>query len=157
MQIRPYVWYPRAVVDDWIKHRSEEMAAIQLRGYYLQVEPENKRFRFVRKTDTRLSEGGRQKTYVLENAFIVEPIKKRRPQQRVDSLMLGLIDESKKTGLAPLLTDPRVAEVVSQAARDGRTGVTAEEVRRIAQLFLDRAEKERNERESHMVTRPSIK
>lgn len=157
MQIRPYVWYPKAVVDDWIRNRSEEMAAIQLRGYYLQVEPENRRFRFVRKMDTRLSEGGRQKTYVLENAFQVEPIKKRTPQKRVDSLMLGLIDESKKTGLAPLLSDPRVKEIVSQAAIDGRTGVTAEEVRRIAQLFLDRAEKERNERESHLVVRPSVK
>lgn len=69
----------------------------------------------------------------------IEPIRKRTPLQRVDSLMLKVLGDMKA---GRVLTEAQIKEIVGEAWKDGRTEITGEVVRQVAQRFLERAEKE---------------
>ena len=68
-------------------------------------------------------------------------IRKRTPQQRVDSLMLKFIEDCKRTGTVPGLDDERISAIVGQAWKTGRSEITAEVVKKVAQHFLTEAER----------------
>lgn len=97
----------------------------------------------------------------------LDPIVKRTPQQRTDSLMLKWITEMKKAGGMPSLIgdvpdnasvkeretiernranekklmDEKIAEIVGAAWTEGRTEITADVVRQVAAHFLGESEK----------------
>lgn len=72
----------------------------------------------------------------------VDPIKKRTPMERVDSLMLRLVDDCKRTGTIPLVDDARIKLLVGEAWKAGKN-LTAEDIRTVAANLLKRAEKEK--------------
>ncbi len=97
---------------------------------------------------TNTAKGLKGKTYTQEGAVAamqaeLPPIVKRTPQERVDSLMLRFIDDCKRAGTVPGLDDVKVGFLVGEAWKSGRSEVTGEMVRQVAQSFLDKAEKER--------------
>jgi hypothetical protein len=71
-----------------------------------------------------------------------DPIKKRTPMERVDSLMLKLVDDCKRTGTIPLVDDARIKLLVGESWRAGKQ-LTGEDIRRVASNLLARAEKEK--------------
>lgn len=68
------------------------------------------------------------------------PIVRRTAQQRVDSLMIRLLEAAKTEGRA-FLPDSVIREVVGEAWKDGRVEITAEVVRQVAAHFLQRADR----------------
>lgn len=143
-------WYTKDEVAQMMQ--SPELTAIQLKGYYL--ETDGARFRFIHDSRSAGKRRALQAT-VYDDLSDIEPIRKRKPVERVDSLMLSLIKDCKQTGRVPGLSDAKIREIVGQGWKDGRLDITTEEVRRVCQYFLDDAEKKRIEHESHMVTTPS--
>jgi hypothetical protein len=69
-----------------------------------------------------------------------EPIKKRTPMERVDSLMLRFIDDCKRAGTVPLMGDDRISLIIGEAWRAGRSEITGEVIRKVAADFLQKAE-----------------
>lgn len=82
-----------------------------------------------------------------------ELIRKRTPQERVDSLMLKFISDCRASGTVPGLDDARISAIVGSAWLNGRTEITAEVVRRVAQHFLQDAENKFNAAEDKRVVR----
>jgi hypothetical protein len=72
----------------------------------------------------------------------LDPIKKRTPMERVDSMMLRLVDDCKRTGTLPLVDDVRIKQLVGESWRAGKQ-LTGEDIRRVASNLLARAEKEK--------------
>jgi hypothetical protein len=83
----------------------------------------------------------------------IDPIKKRTPMQRVDSLMLRFIDDCKKTGTVPGLDDARISHILGESWKAGRNEVTAEVIRRVAASFLAKAEREHEAKLAKQITR----
>jgi hypothetical protein len=77
-----------------------------------------------------------------EDPWKLDPIRKRTRMERVDSLMLRFIEDCKKTGTVPGLSDAKVSEIVGEAWVTGRNEVTAEVVRSVAAHFLNEAAKQ---------------
>lgn len=80
-------------------------------------------------------------------------IKRRTPQERVDSLMLRFIDDCRRTGTVPGIDDERISFIVGQAWLTGRNEITAEVIQRVAQHFLADADKKFEAAEQKRVTR----
>jgi hypothetical protein len=72
----------------------------------------------------------------------IDPIKKRTPMERVDSLMLRFIDDCKRTGTLPGVEDWRIKLLVGESWKAGKR-LTGEDIRTIAANLLARAEKEK--------------
>ncbi len=89
-----------------------------------------------------------------EDPWPKDPIRKRTPQQRVDSLMLKFIDDCKRTGTVPGLSDERIRAIVGEDWKDGQArGITAEDVRAVATHFLSEAANRHEASEYKKVTR----
>jgi hypothetical protein len=71
------------------------------------------------------------------------PIVRRTPMERVDSMMLRLIDDCKRTGTVPLVSDDRIKAILGERWRAGKTDLTAEDIRTVASHLLARAEQQR--------------
>ena len=71
-----------------------------------------------------------------------DPIKRRTPMERVDSLMLRLVDDCKRTGTIPGLEDWRIKLLVGESWKAGKN-LSGEDIRRVAANLLARAEKEK--------------
>jgi hypothetical protein len=82
-----------------------------------------------------------------------EPIKRRTPQERLDSLMLRFIEDCKETGSVPGLDDDRISFLVGEAWRSGRSEMTGEIVRQVARHFLEDAEKKKEASDYKRVVR----
>jgi len=146
--LRPYQWYPKADVDDIILNNPGAIEAIQLKGYVLQFEPENDRFRFVRQQDT----GFTDKTYTgyFEDP---DPIVKRNPLKRVESLLLRFVEDCKATGRVPGLSDQQIRDILGPQWTDGRLDITVEEVKTVAAWFITDAEAKREAANLKRTTR----
>lgn len=72
----------------------------------------------------------------------IDPIRKRTPMERVDSLMLRLVDDCKRTGTIPLVDDARIKLLVGESWKAGKN-LSAEDIRTVAANLLRRAEKEK--------------
>lgn len=81
-----------------------------------------------------------------------EPIQKRTPQQRLDSLMLRFIEDCKQAGTVPALDDDRISFILGEAWKAGRSEMTAEVVRQVARHFLEDAQKKQEAIDFKKVT-----
>jgi len=84
----------------------------------------------------------------------VGSIKKRTPQQRIDSMMTRWIEDCKKHGTVPGINDPMMSMILGEAWMSGMHNITAEQVRQVVQHFLNRAEKEKAEANRKLIVTP---
>ena len=82
------------------------------------------------------------------------PVKKRTPQERVDSLMARWIEDCMRTGTVPGLDDPMLATILDLNFQAGRTNLTAENVRTVVAHFLAEAEKKKEAANRKLIVRP---
>lgn len=138
-----------------------ELAGMALQGYVLRANDDGT-MQFVHWTKATGGGGtfngkparpGRGYTATEDPWGDLPPIVKRTPQQRVDSLMVRFIEDCRKTGTVPGLSDARISAILGYTKNTNRDGVTAEDIRRIAQHFLTNAESKREDDLSRRVTR----
>ena len=99
------------------------------------------------------------KTYTLgwdEDPFPVDPIRKRSPQERMDSMMTRLVGDWRKTGGIPGLSEEKIRELVGRSWKRGNP-LTAAQVRTAVATLLQNAETkyEASERRKVVRTAPS--
>ena len=97
------------------------------------------------------------KTYALgwdEDPFPVDPIRKRTPQERTNSMMTRLVGDWRKTGGIPGLSEEKVRELVGRSWKRGNP-LSAAEVRRAAASLLQDAEAKYEASERKKVVRTS--
>jgi hypothetical protein len=159
VEIRPNKRYTQAEITEL--RNDPRFADFAMKGYVLRLD-EDMMFSFVHWTQATSGrnpgELRRMRKYHNPRAMEqltegLEPIVKRTPQQRVDSLMLRFIEECKRAGTVPGLQDPFITTIVGEAWKSGITEITAETVRRVAQSFLEKADRKFQEEESRRVTR----
>ena len=97
------------------------------------------------------------RTYGLgwdEDPFPLEPIKKRTPQQRTDSMMQRLLEGQRTLGQEMGLSEERVRELTARSWKRGQP-VTAEHVRAAAATLLRVAEAKHEVSERKRIVRTS--
>lgn len=85
----------------------------------------------------------------------IEPIVKRTPDQRVDSMMQRLVEHHKQTGTVPGIGDPEIMAVLGMTRGTKREGVTAEDIQRIVAHMLQKAENKKNRDDFNKIVVPS--
>jgi len=132
--------YTQAQIDDIV--RSSSASEIMLRGYVLRVQDG---FTYIVPAKDATAQQARPRTASVGlDAFGELPaINKRKPADRVDSLMLKWLEDMKAAGTVPGLSDAKVSEIVGEAWKSGRLEVTTEMVKTVASHFLAKAERER--------------
>lgn len=126
-----------------LKRRMDGKTAQQLafQGYVLRFEPLDDTYTVVPyKQAAGIGNKGTKDVYSGGTFEPLDPIVKRTPQERVDSLMLRWLADCKAAGTVPGLDDEKIREIVGAAWVAGRSEVTAEVVRMVAQHFLTKAE-----------------
>ncbi len=106
------------------------------------------------------TETGSAKTYVSDNFTEVmrqdveteHPIVRSSPQEKVARLALRVMGEVKRTGRVTGLSDEELAAIVGESWKVGQP-LTGEDLQKLAQWFMGRAEVDNTESESHRVTR----
>jgi hypothetical protein len=88
------------------------------------------------------------------DAGTIAPVKKRTPQQRLDSLMQRFVDDCLRTGTVPGLQDPMISTILGMAWMSGKNQITASHVRTVAAWFLERAEREKERANRKLIVRP---
>jgi hypothetical protein len=119
---------------------------LKLQGYVLRMEPLDGSWSVVPWYDASLGDtfGTLREPVTGQGTFEpLEPIKKRTPMERVDSLMLRFIDDCKKAGTVPLMSDDRISLIIGEAWRARRSEITWDVVRKVAADFLQKAENKR--------------
>jgi len=76
----------------------------------------------------------------IEEIFPTEPIAKRTPQQRKDSLIQRWWDACRKAGTVPGLTDEQLTELFGREWKAGVSEITYEDLSRMAATMLGDAE-----------------
>jgi len=89
----------------------------------------------------------------IREIFPVEPIKRRTPQQRLDSLHASWAPEATAGGF-PGLSEEQVRELVGRAWKRGEP-VSSDDVRALAASMLEQAETKREASERKKVVRTS--
>ena len=145
MGIKTYHWYSQEEID--VMLQSPELASIQLRGYYLETDGVS--FRFIHDRD---SFGKRPKqTYTIPVPDDIDPIVKRTPHERTDSLVSSIIADCMQAGSVPGFSDARMTELLGYRWVNGISVMTDAVARSIAAKFLTMAERLRREHEGHNV------
>ena len=161
---------------------------LEFRGYVLQYDALSGTYAVVHWTQASQpfrQDGSRAQRRAVSKSIgadafgTLDPIVKRTPQQRVDSLMAKWLVEMKQAGGLPHLMgeppsglttaerddfyrrkkeegevmDNAIKAIVGEAWKDGRTEITADIVRTVAAHFLSEAEVQHEEKVSHQVTR----
>ncbi len=100
--------------------------------------------------------GPRHFTVTPNEPLVAPPIQKRTPQQRLSSLSQKWIEDTRKAGGIPGLSDAKVSELVGRSWKRGDP-FTAEDVRAAAATMLSEAENkyEASERKKIVRTAPS--
>ena len=121
----------------------EDAEALKLQGYFLEYNPLDQTFRVKHYTQGSAPMRGDGKIVTGTATFDeLPPIRKRTPHERVDSLMLKFIGDMRQAGTIPGVDDEKVREIVGEAWKTGRTEITGEVVRQVAQYFLNQAEQQ---------------
>lgn len=92
------------------------------------------------------------------NAFNLDdiaPIRRRTPDERVDSMMQRLVEHHRATGTVPGLGDPEIMAVLGMTKGTKREGVTAEDIQRIVAHMLQKAENIKNRDDFSKIVVPS--
>ena len=82
----------------------------------------------------------------------LDPIVKRTPQQRVDSLLLKIQEDCLRYKTVPGLTDAKIGEILGEKWETGKSKMTTDSARRVAAWFLAKAEADAKEKARHQVT-----
>ena len=96
---------------------------------------------------------GYEDTRPMDEVFPKEPIKKRTPQQRVESLVNRWIDDCKRAGGIPGVSEEQVSAVLGEHWKLSPSGITVEDVRKLAVAMLKRAENKYEASEQKKVVR----
>lgn len=154
MKLVPGKRYTRQQMAELIDQSTAD--ELKLQGYVLRMEPLDQSWSVVPWYDASLGDtfGTMRAPVTGEGQFApLDPIKKRTPMERVDSLMLRFIDDCKKTGTVPGLEDARIKHILGESWKAGRNEITAEDVRKVAASFLEKAEKEHEAKLAKQITR----
>lgn len=134
----------------------EVAKGLQARGMVLEFDVMSQTYQLTHFTKAKTSEIS-GKPVMGQGAFEpLDPIRKRTPQERVDSLMLRLIEDCKAAGTVPGLDDMRISHILGEAWKTGRSEVTAEVIRQVAQDFLADAEAKKNHADYKRTVTPSL-
>ena len=85
----------------------------------------------------------------------LDPIEKRSPQERVNSLMLRFMEDCKAAGTVPGLDDMRISWILGEAWKTGMSQITGEHIRTIAAHYLQKAENEKAAADYKRTVTPS--
>ena len=142
-----------------LMRQDPDLAKVAMKGYHLRLDDDGM-FSFVpyKETYSGAHERGKQRVFRPKDNTVplFDPPgtpRRRTPVERVDSLMLKLIGDVQRLGQVPGVEDKRITEIVGEAWRSGRSEVSGEMVRRVAQHFLEKAEKENEAAQNKRVTR----
>lgn len=86
----------------------------------------------------------------------IAPIRRRTPEERVDSMMVRLIDHCKATGQVPGEGDPEIMAILGFTKGTKREGVTGEDIRRVVAHLLQTAENKKNREDFSKIVVPSL-
>ena len=89
-----------------------------------------------------------------EDPFPVDPIRRRTPQQRVESLTRKFLEDCRRAGKVPGLSDEKVTELTANSWKRGQP-FTGEHVRQVAASLLADAENRYEASERKKVVRTS--
>ncbi len=130
---------------------------LKMKGYVLQFDVVSQTYGVVHWTQAASgADPGTFRPDTRGGTGLFEPlpsIQKRTPNERVDSLMMKMIDDCKKSGTVPGLSDERINTILGASKGTKRDGITAEEVRRVAAHFLQDAEDKHELKLSKQITR----
>lgn len=137
---------------------SGELKDIALHGYVARADTDflgNRVMRFVHVSEA--TDFDNPRSYAIPDAKekLREGLperKKRTPQQQVASLLVRMLSQVKSTGGLGL-TDEQVRSITGEAWKQGITGWTAEDVRKVAQSLMESADKASVERDRHRTAR----
>lgn len=168
MDIIPGKLYTKEQIREM--RESPQLRGLAIQGYVLRLE--NGMFSFVHWTqasgggisDKRRSNpddpaittlpAGRVYTADIDWGEGLTPIKKRTPAQRLDSMMIKVIEDFKA---GRVMTEEQIKMFVSDATaeawRTGRTEITADVVREVLSHFFRQAEIEQEKRDRKHVVR----
>jgi hypothetical protein len=79
-------------------------------------------------------------TRTMEEIFPTEPIKKRTPQERKDSLINRWWESCKKAGTVPGLSDEQLTNLFGREWKTGVSEITYADIERMASAMLQEAE-----------------
>ena len=85
----------------------------------------------------------------------IAPIRRRTPDERVDSMMQRMVEHHRQTGTVPGLGDPEILTVLGMTKGTKREGVTAEDIQRIVTHMLQKAENKKNRDDFKKIVVPS--
>lgn len=150
MRVEPGFAYTRDQLEELVDQ--ETANEIQARGLVLQFDVLSETFSLV---DPRLASVAFSGAPKRGEAVFApnDPIIKRTAQERKNSLMLKMIEDCKRAGTVPGLSDERISEIVGEAWKAGESQVTAEVVREVAAHFLQQAENDHNAKLAKQITR----
>jgi hypothetical protein len=144
MKVVPGRRYTRAELQEVISQSDAD--ELKLQGYVLQYDVLSQTYSVVPWTEAAsgelfgtFREDDRGGTGVFDP---LPPIKKRTPMERLDALMLRLIEDCKRAGTVPGMDDDRIKLIVGEAWKSGRSEITGEVVRTVAADLLRKAERE---------------
>jgi hypothetical protein len=140
-------------------HRKGQLRAITLNGYVTRVDIlddtisfvpfwESSKFRDEQGTMKMTEFGVENKRKELEAEH---PITRSTPQEKVARLALRLMTEAKRTGRISGLSNAEHASILGESWKEG-TPLTGEDVQKLSQWFMQRAEVDNKEADAHRVT-----
>jgi hypothetical protein len=141
-------------------HRKGQLRAITLNGYVTRVDIlddtisfvpfwESSKFRDEQGTMKMTEFGVENKRKELEQEH---PITRSTPQEKVARLALRLMTEAKRTGRISGLSNSEHAAILGESWKEG-TPLTGDDVQKLSQWFMSRAEIDNREADAHRVTK----
>jgi hypothetical protein len=80
-------------------------------------------------------------------------MKRRTPHEKVAAFAQRIMEDAKRCGTVPGLSDEKMSEIMGEAWKTGRAAVTAEAVQRVAQHYMGVGEKENKAADDKRVVR----
>ena len=123
------------------------LASLALKGYYLRHNLDDT-VSFVHDSTVNARRG----PVTTEVDWGLDPIVKRTPQQRRDSMVRNWFEECKRAGTVPGLSDAKVSEILGEDWVTGTSEMTVEVVERLAAAMLQDAENKKSHADYKKVT-----
>ncbi len=128
---------------------SPELAGLRMKGHYLRHHLDGT-VAFVPDANVNRPRGH----YVCEVDWGLEPIRKRTPLERKESLVKRWWEECRAAGRVPGLSDAKVSELIGDDWRTGSSKMTIEVVERLAAAMLQDAENRKKAKDFKTLTGP---
>lgn len=152
MEFRVGKWYTKKQMQKFMSN-ADLRETVKVQGGIMQYEPTTQRVRITSYKDAAhapelgrvLNESGRAWTSQKVMDDLTEGIpgvRKRTPQERMDSMMKRLAEHYRQTGRTPTKADAEIQAMVGEFHRHGVGDVDGEFLRKVAQHFLEQARRE---------------